>query len=165
MAEEIGRRKGGGEEVATGETEIVHLDRVGRRGCSLAASRAHAHIDRRLSSRIVNEIGRRGLAARQIPHRPGQPAGVRSARPGWSRHRTADRTVLPARSFVMDLKFWKRGLSARATAGSRSWPKSFRPCLEQLMDRVVPAVSFSFSAGQLTIVSDDAADSIAVTND
>ena len=55
----------------------------------------------------------------------------------------------------MGLKFWKPGrLAGRPAAPRLAWPKAFRPRLEALLDRVVPAVTFTFDAGQLTIFGD-----------
>jgi Ca2+-binding RTX toxin-like protein len=48
----------------------------------------------------------------------------------------------------------------RAVAPARR----FRPRLQALSERVVPAVTFTFDAGQLSIFSDDAGDAIAVSN-
>src|SRR5262245_36880404 len=47
--------------------------------------------------------------------------------------------------------------------GRRRRMPSFRPQLEQLLERVVPAFTAEYGDGVLFIVSDDAADTIAVT--
>jgi Ca2+-binding RTX toxin-like protein len=64
--------------------------------------------------------------------------------------------------------FWKRSRSPRRPAvPPYHWPKSFRPQLEVLLARVVPAVTFTFDAatGLLAVAGDGASDAIVVRTD
>src|SRR5262245_50632680 len=54
--------------------------------------------------------------------------------------------------------------SSQSTVSWRSL-RGFRPCLEQLMDRIVPAISLSFDGDLLTVTSDGTADLIEIETD
>jgi Ca2+-binding RTX toxin-like protein len=61
-------------------------------------------------------------------------------------------------------KFLSRWFAARTAAARRTRPPRFRPSVEQLGDRINPAISFSFEGGVLTVLSDGASDTIVISN-
>src|SRR5262249_38900106 len=104
----------------------------------------------RPSTADVNESGRRGPAAKQVPRRPGTapalglPAGT-GCPPSTAYHnRKGER--------IMWFRQWLRSLlpAPAPTRTRRRRPAPCRPSLEALEARVLPSIDIQFAGGYLT---------------
>src|SRR5437763_386483 len=111
-----------------------------------------------------------GMAAGASVQNPrSDPWSVIPGRP-WRRPQGSVRPHLH-RGLTMLRAFWERPIRrftrGRQTARKAVWHGRFRPNLETLGDRIVPAVTSLFisSTGVLTVFGDNAANTITISRD